>query len=100
MDFKTAYVQAMRDRAPKLFNSLRKTGALDAQAQKVSQQAHAMLSDLTSGLDKLPNGQPRDNAALSAAERQVMGALIEFPPEGQIPDVDGEMIPEPMVQSG
>ncbi len=84
MEFKYPYLLAMREQAPKMFNRLRKTGALDAHVQEKSKEAHALLDYLTADAPKLPGGQPEDQYR-SRAERQVLEQLIEFPSEGPEP---------------
>ena len=94
MEFKEPYLRAMREQAPKMFNELRRTGAMDAHLQAKSAEAHRMLRDLTTGMETLPNGLVRDANVLRMAEEQVRATLIEFPNERPMPtDVDGEMIP-------
>ena len=99
MEFKEAYVLAMRDQAPRMLRELNKTGALQALLNAKAKEAQAMFDELTARLPKLPNGVVRDPAARQEAERQVLAALIEFPNRTQ-PDVDGEMIPQPVTRSG
>lgn len=82
MLFKGPYVRAMREQAPKMFNRLRRTGALDAHLQQKSEEAHRMFAELTADAPKLPSGYPR-NPHATQAEQIVLETLIEFPPEGQ-----------------
>lgn len=82
LNFRTAYLQAMRDQAPAMFQELRKTGALEAHLDRKEAEAKAMYRDLTAGLPTLPSGALRDLKAESEATEQVMGTLIEFPPAG------------------
>ena len=99
MEIKEAYLTAMREQAPEMFNELRKTGALDRHLQMKAAEAAQMLKQLTERLPKLPSGVVRDPAARRAAEEQVRAALIEFPPLNPQTDVDGETIPEPVTRS-
>ena len=80
MEFKAPYLQAMRERAPRMFNHLRRSGALDAHVQKKTAEAHLMFEELTASAPKLPSGLP-EQPYRSEAERQVLETLIEFPPE-------------------
>jgi len=80
MEFKVPYVLAMRERAPKMFNRLRRTGAMDAHLQQKSLEAHRMFEELTADAPKLPSGYPRNLHALRA-EQIVFETLIEFPTE-------------------
>lgn len=81
MEFKLAYLEAMRTQAPQMFNRLRKTGALDAHLEQKTKEAYRMLSEQTASLEKLPSGMPKDQAALRQAEESVLATLIEFPSE-------------------
>lgn len=79
MEFKVAYLEAMRSQAPQMFNRLRRTGALDAHVQKKAEEASRMFEELTADEPKLPNGLPRSPVAIREAEEQVRATLIEFP---------------------
>ncbi len=80
MEFKLPYLLAMREQAPKMFNRLRRTGAMDAHLQQKSEEAHRMFDELTADAPKLPSGHPREPWAREA-EEQVFATLIEFPSE-------------------
>ncbi len=80
MEFKLPYLLAMREQAPKMFNRLRRTGAMDAHLQEKSTEAHRMFEELTADAPKLPGGYPKSPYA-SRAERTVLETLIEFPPD-------------------
>lgn len=84
MEFKGPYLQAMRDQAPKMFNRLRRTGALNAHLKQKSQEAQRLFSDLTKDVPKLPSGYPQDPEAREA-EQLVFATLIEFPSEQPTP---------------
>jgi hypothetical protein len=83
MQMKAAYLEAMREQAPQMFNRLRKTGALDQFVQKKGLEAQKLYEDLTSGADKLPNGEVKDPQIRRSAEEQVLATLIDFPDETQ-----------------
>jgi uncharacterized phage infection (PIP) family protein YhgE len=100
MDFKVQYATAMQQQAPKMFNELRKTGALDKHLSDKSAEAHQIVADLMHGQPTLPNGLPKDPQKLREAEEQALSTVIEFPSEGRIPDTDGEPIPEPALRTG
>ncbi|WP_298725740.1 hypothetical protein [uncultured Ferrovibrio sp.] len=85
MEFRIAYLEAMRRQAPKMFNQLQRSGTLDEHVQAKSAEAHAMLADLLRDAPKLPSGAPKDPAAAKLAEEAVMNALIEFPSETPSP---------------
>ena len=57
MEFKEPYVLAMRDQAPKMFNRLRRTGAISAHLQAKSVEAHRMYEELAKGKERLPSGK-------------------------------------------
>ncbi|MEE8309080.1 MAG: hypothetical protein V3R34_01655 [Hyphomicrobium sp.] len=80
MDFKAPYLMAMREQAPKMFNQLRRTGAMDAHVQAKSVEAHKLFDYLTKDAPKLESGIP-ENPYRSRAESQVFEQLIEFPSE-------------------
>jgi hypothetical protein len=79
MEFKIPYLLAMRDQAPKMFNRLRRTGAMDAHLQAKSVEAHRMYEELAKGKPKLPNGGLRSVSDSHQIEELVFAALIEFP---------------------
>lgn len=93
MEFKGPYLQAMREQAPKMFNRLRRTGALDAHLQKKTEEAHRLFDDLTAKAPKLPSGYPREPWARDA-ERQVLETLIEFPSDNPEPKDPLAKLPE------
>ena len=80
MEFKEPYLLAMRERAPRMFNSLVRSGAMDAHLQAKSHEAHDMFRSLTKGVPKDASGHPRLPEAREA-EEQVFALLIEFPPD-------------------
>lgn len=80
MEFKSQYLQAMQDQAPKMLAALHRHGRLEQHLQQKSVEAHAMLRDL---LKKHPDpslAQQRE------AEEIVRQTLIEFPPEKLDPE--------------
>lgn len=84
MEFVSAYLGAMRERAPKMFNQLRRSGALDAHVHQKAEEARRLFNELTADAPKLPNGLPKASYRV-AAEQQVMETLIEFPSENEEP---------------
>jgi hypothetical protein len=78
MEFKEPYLLAMRERAPRLFMELRRSGQLDQHLQQKSEEAHAMLKGILSRHQHPSLPQKRE------AEEIVRAALIEFPPEEPI----------------
>lgn len=97
MDFKIAYLEAMREQAPQMFNELRRSGAMDSHLTQKSAEAHRMLEELTAGAAKEANGVVTDPQVRASAERQVLETLIEFPPtDGKRNQTEAE----PQQQSG
>lgn len=80
MEFKGPYLMAMRDRAPRMFNRLRRSGEMEAHLQEKAAEASRMFDEMTATAPKLPNGLP-ELEHRRAAERTVLETLIEFPPE-------------------
>ncbi|MBX3496644.1 MAG: hypothetical protein KF769_10415 [Parvibaculum sp.] len=73
MEFRLPYLLAMRERAPQMFNQLRRSGQMDAHLEQKVQEAARMLKEM------LP-----ENPTLAAereAEEVVRATLIEFPSE-------------------
>jgi hypothetical protein len=78
MEFKTPYVLAMREQAPKMFMELVRSGKIEDHLQDKSMEAHRMLQELLASAPKDPDGRPQMEAA-RAAEEIVRATLIEFP---------------------
>ncbi len=85
MEFSEPYLLAMRDQAPKMFNQLRRTGAMNAHLKAKSAEARQMYDQLAKDKPKLPNGLVRSASDLQQIEEQVFAALIEFPPDETSP---------------
>jgi len=84
VEFQGPYLQAMREQAPKMFNRLRRTGALNAHVEQKLTEASQLFDDLTADAPKLPSGLP-EQPHLREAEEQVFATLIEFPSESPEP---------------
>ncbi len=80
MEFKLPYLLAMREQVPKMFNQLRRTGALNAHVKQKLEEASRLFDDLTADAPKLPNGLP-ELPYRREAEEQVFATLIEVPSE-------------------
>lgn len=96
MEFKLPYQLAMREQAPKMFNRLRRTGALDAHVSKVAAEARRMYAELAKDKPKLPNGLVKSASDRQQIEERVFAALIEFPPddaESQDETIPGDQAP-------
>ena len=89
MDFKTIYVQAMREHQPKQFNELVRSGRIEAYLQERSKEAHAMLRDLLKDEPRGPGGAVSNLAKERAAEEQVLAVFLDFP------QPESEQNPEP-----
>lgn len=74
MEFRVPYLNLMRERAPKLFNQLRKSGQMDAHLQAKMDEAFRMR-------DELSKDRPNDPMTRREIEEQVMAAMAEFPNE-------------------
>ena len=79
MDFKTPYLMAMRERAPKMFMELRRSGRLDDFLQARNQEASQLKRQLLAKY-KHPSLQEEREA-----EEQVMSVMLEFPPMQENP---------------
>lgn len=90
MEFKLAYLNAMRDQAPKMFNELRRTGAMDVHLQKKGEEAMRLRDELLANEPKGPSGLPKNLTAQRLAEEIVFKQLIEFPPDDE-PDDEAEI---------
>lgn len=80
LHFRMAYLLAMREQAPKMFNELRRTGAMEAHLDRKTEEAGNLFNQLTEGLPTLPGSgvlaSPSDEAH---ATEQVYATLITFP---------------------
>lgn len=99
MEIKEQYLTAMRDQAPRMFNELRRTGAMEKHLQDKATEAAAMFKQMSAGEPTHPNGVLKDDQRRREIEQQVRETLIEFPPMPPEPDVDGETIPQPVTRS-
>ncbi len=79
MNFKGTYLQALRERDPKLFMELRRNGQLDKHLQDKSQEAHGLLEQLVAHEPKGVDGLPKDPQAQRLAEERVMSQMLDFP---------------------
>ena len=78
MEFKGTFLLAMREKDPKLFMALRRSGQLNQYVQEKSQEAHAMLRGILAKREKSPHGNPLP-ADLREAEEVVLAHFLEFP---------------------
>ncbi len=85
MEFSLPYQLAMREQAPKMFNRLRRTGALSAHLKAKSAEAHLMYDELAKGKPRLPSGLVEGASNRQQIEELVFAALIEFPPDETSP---------------
>jgi hypothetical protein len=91
MDFKPVYAEAMREKAPKMWNRIVRSGELQAHLQEKSREAHALYRQLTGGkpASELTPSEER------MAENQVFEAMLEFPDESPEPkDPLGRNVPQ------
>jgi hypothetical protein len=86
VEFKVPYLLAMRERDPKLFMELRRSGKLDQHLQEKTTEAHNLLDLLLSGHPNPSLPQRRE------AQEQVFATLISFPPrDDQKPEFPGPL---------
>jgi hypothetical protein len=78
--FKGQYLMAMRQRAPKMFVELCKSGQLDHHVREKSVEAHALLDQLLANEPKDVAGLPKDLQASRIAEEMVMAQMLDFAP--------------------
>ncbi len=81
MEFSGPYQEAMRDQAPRMFNRLRRTGALQAHVEAKAAEARRMYAQLAEGKERLPSGAVAGASNRHQIEEQVFATLIEFPPD-------------------
>ena len=81
MEFKGRYMRAMRERAPKMFVELCRSGRLDEHVQEKSQEAHELLHHLLASEPKGVDGLPKDVQAERLAEERVLAQMLDFPAE-------------------
>lgn len=80
LSFKTDYLQAMVHHAPRMFNQLRQTGALEAHLDNKAEEARQMFANLTANAKTLPGSGVLENPQVEAEAREIVYAtLIEFP---------------------
>lgn len=79
MEFKGPYLMAMRERAPKMFMELRRSGQMDQHLQEMSLKAHAMLEEMLADAPRGATDLPPPHLTREA-EEIVRATLIEFPP--------------------
>jgi hypothetical protein len=79
MEFKGPYLFAMRERAPKMFMELCRSGQLDKYVKERGLEAHALLDQLLASEPKGVDGLPKDTQAQRLAEEQVMAQMLDFP---------------------
>lgn len=89
MEFKAQYLHLMREREPKLFRQLVKSGQIDQYVQEKAVEAYRLLDDLLASEPKGPDGLPRDLQAQRLAEERVKAQMFDFP----VPEKDQN--PEP-----
>ena len=94
MEFKTPYVLAMREQAPKMFMEMRRAGTLEDHLQAKAMEADRMLKGLLAQAPKDERGQALP-AARQAAEEVVRATLIEFPdPETTMREPPEDLMPQ------
>jgi hypothetical protein len=80
MEFKSLCVHALRDKDPKQFRELMRTGQIDEHLQQKTSEAHELLNELLANEPKAVDGLPMDLNALHIAEEIVRAEMLGFPP--------------------
>ena len=81
MDFKSPYLHAMREKAPRQFNQLVRSGRMDEHLQAKSKEAHQLLEQILAGEKKEPNGVVSNPAAQHRAEEEVLAQMLQWEEE-------------------
>lgn len=76
-------MRAMRERAPKMFVELCRSGGLDEHVQEKGQEAHELLQQLLASEPRGVDGLPKDVQAERLAEERVLAQMLDFPDEGR-----------------
>lgn len=79
LTFKTDYLMAMSQQAPAMFRELRKTGAIEAHADRKTEEARELYLTLTDGAERTKSGTIADPQIHKTATDQVYATLMEFP---------------------
>ena len=79
-DFKSLYVNALRDQNPKEFQRLRRLGQLEQHLEEKSLAASALYRDLVAGAPRDPGGAVKQPWRREA-EEQMLSQMLEFQPE-------------------
>ena len=78
MEFKEPFLLAMRERDPKLFQALSRSGRLDQFLQQKSLEAHQLLKEI---MEQEPKDDPQ---AERLAQERVFAIMLDFPvPESE-----------------
>lgn len=83
MDIKIPYLDAMRERAPKMFLELCRAKEIDAHASAVSKEGHRILDEILASEPRTPDGRVINERAEREAEEQVLAMMLEFPEENE-----------------
>lgn len=78
MEFRSQYLRAMREQAPKMFNRLNREGKLEAFVNEKAIEASRMFEELTKDAPREKGGYPKEPQA-SEAQEAVMAAMLDFP---------------------
>ncbi len=82
MDFQTRYLNEMREKAPAMFNELRRSGKIAAHARETEREFGRLVNEVLKNEPKGPSGQVADINLKRMVEEVVAAQLLEFPREG------------------
>ena len=81
MQFKGIYLNAMREKAPAMFNELCRSGQIDAHATEKEREFGRLVNEALKNEPKGESGQVLNRNAQRSVEEVVKAQLLEFPRE-------------------
>ena len=88
MEYKTMYLQALRDQNPEEFKRLSKSGQLMQVALMKAKEASALLAQLTKDI---PENDLNQRRMVEEVVRAVRAQLLDFPQNQETTDSEDEM---------
>ena len=82
MQFKGIYLNAMREKAPAMFNELRRSGKIAAHAREKEREFGRLVNEALTNEPKGQSGLVLNRNAQRQVEEVVAAQLLEFPSEG------------------
>ncbi len=80
-DFQSMYLNTMREKAPAMFNELRRSGQIAAHARETEREFGRLVNEVLKNEPKGPSGQVADINLKRMVEEVVADQLLEFPRE-------------------